>query len=88
MTGLAEWYGLTCQVDTIFSLLGFALTINSSILILAGAAFYYNPDATGEPDIQGAFHLMKSFLSNGAAICFAVALLCVSRTSGPGSDST
>jgi len=74
------------QADTIFSLLGFALTINSSILILAGAAFYFNPDATGEADIPGAFHLMKTFLNNGAAICFAVALLCVSRS--PVRDST
>jgi metal iron transporter len=67
------------QIDTIFSLVGFALTINSSILILAGAAFFYNPNATGEPDIPGAFELMKTFIGNGAAIVFAVALLCVSK---------
>lgn len=66
------------QVDTIFSLLGFAVTINSSILILAGATFFYNPNATGEPDIPGAFELMKTFIGNGAAIVFAIALLCVS----------
>ena len=59
-------------------MLGFALVINSSILILAGAAFYYNSSATGEPDIPGAFNLISSMIGNGAGIVFAVALLCVS----------
>jgi len=62
-------------------LLGFALVINSSILILAGAAFYYNSSATGEPDIPGAFNLISSMIGNGAGIVFAVALLCVSLPS-------
>lgn len=60
------------------SLLGFALTINASILTLAGAAFYYNSDPTGEPDIPGAYSLIKKMIGSGAATIFALALLCVS----------
>ena len=61
-------------------MLGFALVINSSILILAGASFFYNPDATGEADIGGAFELIKQFIGNGAGIVFALALLCAGQS--------
>lgn len=49
------------------SLLGFALTINASILTLAGAAFYYqnsniNPD---DADLFGAHALIKNYIGNG-----------------------
>ena len=61
------------------SLLCFALTINSAILTLAGAAFYYNADdGNGAPDLKGAHDLIASYLGSGAAIIFALALLCVS----------
>ena len=66
------------QIDTTLSLLGFALTINASILTLAGAAFFYNPEATEDADLQGAYALIKSYIGNGAAVVFALALLCVS----------
>ena len=68
------------QADTVVSLLGFALTINASILTLAGAAFYYqNSDIDPEnADLFGAHALIKSYIGNAAAVIFALALLCVS----------
>jgi metal iron transporter len=54
------------------------LTINSSILILAGASYYYNPNSPGEADLEGAHALLRNNIGNGAAIIFALALLCVS----------
>lgn len=68
------------QADTVISLLGFALTINASILTLAGAAFYYqNSDIDpSDADLFGAHALIKSYIGNAAAIIFALALLCVS----------
>ena len=70
------------QIDTALSLLGFALTINAAILTLAGAAFFFG--ASGEtvanPSLAGAHSLIKSFIGNGAAIIFALALLCVGLT--------
>lgn len=69
------------QADTVVSLLGFALTINASILTLAGAAFYYqNSDIDPEnADLFGAHALIKSYIGNAAAVIFALALLCVSH---------
>jgi metal iron transporter len=66
------------QIDTTFSLLGFALVINSSILILAAAAFYYGSGPTADADIAGAFKLVTQMIGQGAGIVFALALLCVS----------
>lgn len=64
------------------SLLGFAVTINSAILILAGAAFFYSPDpavrASGkEADLFGAHALVKQYVGTAASFLFALALLCV-----------
>lgn len=77
---LWELYVTDDQADTVISLLGFALTINASILTLAGAAFYYqnsdlDPDSA---DLFGAHALIKSYIGNAAAVIFALALLCVS----------
>ncbi|OCF34616.1 metal iron transporter [Kwoniella heveanensis BCC8398] len=73
---------LHATIDTALSLLGFALTINSSILTLAGAAFFYgsanvNPD---DADLFGAFDLIKSLIGHSAAIIFALALLCAGQS--------
>lgn len=56
------------------------MTINASILTLAGAAFYYqNSDIDPEnADLFGAHALIKSYIGNAAAVIFALALLCVS----------
>ncbi|WVN90434.1 uncharacterized protein L203_105670 [Cryptococcus depauperatus CBS 7841] len=68
-------------IDTTLSLLGFALTINASILTLAGAAFYYNEHGdTNEADLFGAFALIKSYIGHAAAIIFALALLCAGQS--------
>ncbi|HNW35783.1 MAG TPA: Nramp family divalent metal transporter, partial [Candidatus Ozemobacteraceae bacterium] len=59
-------------LDTLFSMLiGWA--INSSMIIMAAAAFY----ATGNPvnELEEAQHLLEPLLGNGAAVIFALALL-------------
>ncbi|WWD16741.1 hypothetical protein CI109_101172 [Kwoniella shandongensis] len=73
---------LHATIDTTLSLLGFALTINSSILTLAGAAFYYNNSGadTSNADLFGAYDLIKSYIGKGAAIIFALALLCAGQS--------
>lgn len=62
-------------VDIVFSLVGFAITINSAILIIAAAAFYKNPEAA-DADLFAAHHLIGSYLGSGPALLFAIALLC------------
>jgi len=57
-------------VDTTLSLLGFAVTINSAILILASAAFYYGGDAAiraagANADLFGAHQLITQQISKG-----------------------
>ncbi|WVQ94443.1 hypothetical protein IAU59_001522 [Kwoniella sp. CBS 9459] len=73
---------LHATIDTVLSLLGFALTINSSILTLAGAAFYYGTSnvSADDADLFGAFALIKSFIGHSAAIIFALALLCAGQS--------
>ncbi|KAK4049425.1 Manganese transporter smf1 [Microbotryomycetes sp. JL201] len=67
--------------DVAGSLLGFAVLINSSILILAAAVFYYgegreaNPDNQGVSDLFDAFELVKRYLGQAFAYLFAVGLL-------------
>lgn len=70
------------SVDTIYSLFGFALTINSAILTLAGAAFYYSTTGADKSDASlfGAHALLKDYIGNGAAIIFALALLCAGQS--------
>ncbi|KAK4056297.1 Manganese transporter smf1 [Microbotryomycetes sp. JL221] len=67
--------------DVAGSLLGFAVLINSSILILAAAVFYYgegreaNPNNQGVSDLFDAFELVKRYLGHAFAYLFAVGLL-------------
>lgn len=70
------------SIDVAYSLLGFALTINSAILTLAGAAFYYGKSGASPDDatLEGAHRLIKSYIGNGAAIIFAIALLCAGQS--------
>lgn len=69
-------------VDTVYSLLGFALTINSSILTLAGAIFYYGTSGVSadDADLVGAHNLIRNYVGNGGAIIFALALLCAGQS--------
>ncbi|WWC69002.1 uncharacterized protein I206_102938 [Kwoniella pini CBS 10737] len=73
---------LHATIDTALSLLGFALTINASILTLAGAAFYYgaNNASADDADLFGAFALIRSYIGHAAAIIFALALLCAGQS--------
>ncbi|KAM0792841.1 hypothetical protein ACM66B_002607 [Microbotryomycetes sp. NB124-2] len=67
--------------DVAGSLLGFAVLINSSILILAAAVFYYgegreaNPNNQGVSDLFDAFELVKRYLGQAFAYLFAIGLL-------------
>ncbi|PTB68931.1 natural resistance-associated macrophage protein [Trichoderma citrinoviride] len=56
------------------SLFTFALFVNSSILIVAGASLYGNPDAL-DTDIFGIHKLLSRSISSGAGTIFALALL-------------
>ncbi|KAH6605678.1 transporter smf2 [Trichoderma cornu-damae] len=56
------------------SLFTFALFVNSSILIVAGASLYGNPDALAA-DIFGIHRLLSTSISSGAGTVFALALL-------------
>ncbi|GAA6010866.1 hypothetical protein JCM11491_004573 [Sporobolomyces phaffii] len=67
--------------DVAGSLLGFALVVNSAILILAAAVFYYgegrssNTAGEGISDLFDAYDLVKQYLGQALAYVFAVALL-------------
>ncbi|KAN0100220.1 Natural resistance-associated macrophage domain containing protein [Tylopilus felleus] len=66
------------MADVIASLMGFAIIINSLILILSSAVFYYNSGAHGSESPASLFDahaLIQNRLGNGAALLFALALL-------------
>lgn len=60
------------SLDIAGSLLGFAVVVNSAILILGAAVFYYgdgrssNPDGGGVSDLFDAYDLVKQYLGQGA----------------------
>ncbi|GAB1192274.1 hypothetical protein APSETT444_001463 [Aspergillus pseudonomiae] len=61
-------------VELALSLFTFALFVNSSILIVAGAALYGNPDA-GEADLWGIHDLLSNSIAPAAGLIFGLALL-------------
>jgi metal iron transporter len=65
-------------VDIVMSLLGFAVAINSAILILSSAAFFYssNMDPDQEIGLFDAHALIRERVGKPAAFLFALALLC------------
>ncbi|KAF8645422.1 hypothetical protein AX16_007825 [Volvariella volvacea WC 439] len=70
--------------DVMFSLLGFAVLINSLILILASAVFYYGSGSTGDSDpasLFDAYDLIRDLVGQGAATLFAIALLSAGQSS-------
>ncbi|KAL1707366.1 natural resistance-associated macrophage protein-domain-containing protein [Schizophyllum commune] len=72
--------------DIIGSLLGFAVLINSLILVLASAVFFYGSgrDATGNKDPAGlfdAYDLIRDLVGKPAATLFAIALLAAGQSS-------
>ncbi|QRV86343.1 divalent metal cation transporter MntH [Ceratobasidium sp. AG-Ba] len=64
-------------VDIVMSLLGFAVSINSAILILGAAAFYYGGDTQSlDAGLFDAHDLIRDRIGRPAAFLFALALLC------------
>ncbi|TKY88065.1 hypothetical protein EX895_003161 [Sporisorium graminicola] len=73
------------SVDIGMSLISFAIVINSAILIVGAAAFYYTPDGSGSGQVvvaslYDAFYLLKDRLGSLAAVLFAVALLAAGQS--------
>ncbi|GAA5901927.1 uncharacterized protein JCM6883_000442 [Sporobolomyces salmoneus] len=72
--------------DVAGSLLGFALVVNSAILILAAAVFYYGEGRSsstrgeGISDLFDAYALVKQYLGQALAYIFAVALLAAGQS--------
>jgi len=71
--------------DIAICLVVFAITINSAILVVASAAFYYGHNNTGDKvvvaDLFEAFNLLKYTTGHVPAILFAVALLAAGQSS-------
>ncbi|KAG9313960.1 smf Mn2+ and Fe2+ transporter [Chiua virens] len=66
------------MADVIISLMGLAVIINSALLILSSAVFYYNSGAYGSESPASLFEahsLIKDAIGKGAALLFALALL-------------
>ncbi|KAJ8073692.1 Manganese transporter smf1 [Marasmius tenuissimus] len=76
------YYGV---VDVAVSLLGFAVVINSLILILAGGVFFYGTeertDGRSPAGLFDAYDLIRDLVGQGAATLFAIALLAAGQSS-------
>ncbi|KAF5374314.1 hypothetical protein D9758_004632 [Tetrapyrgos nigripes] len=68
-------------VDIVVSLLGFAVVINSLILILASAVFFYGGVDVDNAGLFDAYDLIRDLVGKGAATIFALALLCAGQSS-------
>ncbi|EGO02730.1 hypothetical protein SERLA73DRAFT_84509 [Serpula lacrymans var. lacrymans S7.3] len=66
-------------VDVVLSLLAVAVPINSAILILAATVFY-SPDNTTSVGLFNMHTLVGQSLGKGAALMFALALICSGQT--------
>lgn len=67
--------------DIALSLFFFAITINSAILVVSGAAFYYGNNRSAQlSDLYDAFELLKTTLGGAYAILFAIALLAAGQS--------
>ena len=71
--------------DIAICLVLFAITINSAILIVASAAFYYGNNNTGDTEVVGdlfqAFELLRDTVGKVPSILFAIALLTAGQSS-------
>ncbi|KAF8489582.1 natural resistance-associated macrophage protein [Gautieria morchelliformis] len=71
-------------VDIVMSLLGVAVPINSAILILAGAVFFFDPNngggVTSPAGLFNVHDLINTKLGKAAALMFAFALLCAGQS--------
>ncbi|KAG6853428.1 hypothetical protein C0991_004428 [Blastosporella zonata] len=71
-------------VDMVINLMGFAVIINSFILILASAVFFYGDNQRGTEvpaSLFDAYDLISSLVGKAAAILFAIALLASGQSS-------
>ncbi|BGP22227.1 metal iron transporter [Rhodotorula toruloides] len=74
------------SMDVALSLVGFALVVNSCILILGAAVFYYGDgraqgrDAGGVSDLFDAYELVKEYLGQAFAYLFAIALFAAGQS--------
>ncbi|KAL4751376.1 hypothetical protein BDW72DRAFT_212755 [Aspergillus terricola var. indicus] len=69
-------------IELTLSLFTFALFVNSSILIVAGASLYNTPSATDDADLFGIYDLLSSSISKAAGTVFALALLLSGLSAG------
>ncbi|KAL4736010.1 natural resistance-associated macrophage protein-domain-containing protein [Aspergillus similis] len=69
-------------IELALSLFTFALFVNSSILIVAGASLYNIPSATDDADLFGIYNLLSSSISKAAGTVFALALLLSGLSAG------
>ncbi|KAJ8515896.1 hypothetical protein ONZ45_g6747 [Pleurotus djamor] len=69
--------------DVVFSLLGFAVLINSMILILASAVFFYGGAGTSDQaaSLFDAYDVIRDYVGPAAATLFALALLASGQSS-------
>ncbi|KDQ31564.1 hypothetical protein PLEOSDRAFT_24093 [Pleurotus ostreatus PC15] len=69
--------------DIVASLLGFAVLINSLILILAAAVFFYGHGGSGKDaaSLFDAYDVIRDFVGKPAATLFALALLAAGQSS-------
>ncbi|PWN46564.1 natural resistance-associated macrophage protein, partial [Violaceomyces palustris] len=66
--------------DIALSMIFFAITVNSAILIVAAASFYYTTDGTVIADLFQAFQLLKDQVGKAPAILFAISLLAAGQS--------
>ncbi|MDE1154327.1 MAG: Nramp family divalent metal transporter [Acidobacteriaceae bacterium] len=62
------------ELVDVFVAMNGAWLINSAMIVMAAVALFKGPSA--QPTIQDAFHTLGPLLGRGAAVVFAVALLC------------
>jgi manganese transport protein len=65
---------LRFELVDVFVAMNGAWLINSAMIVMAAVALFHGP--TVSPTIQDAFHTLGPLLGRGAAVVFAVALLC------------
>ncbi|KAI0275202.1 natural resistance-associated macrophage protein [Gloeopeniophorella convolvens] len=70
-------HGIT---DVVVNLLGLAVVINSLILILASAIFHKSGSTQVNADIYDAHAVLVELVGKGAAVIFALALLCAGQS--------
>ncbi len=72
-TGVLQRYLRFELLDVIVAMNG-AWLINSAMIVMAAVALFHGPSIS--PTIQDAYHTLGPLLGRGAAVVFAVALLC------------